>query len=154
MPDIHTGNINYDPEITYEMLPRDNLKIKLLTQNMFMLPMIPNPNTMMLPIMKDYRLLEFCRNIMPQYDVICLCEVFHSWFFDGRKNLIRDISQKAGFSFSSRSPAPVYTNGRHLTDGGLLTLSRFPIVDSEFRPYSDGVLSDQIADKGVLYTQI
>jgi hypothetical protein len=40
------------------------------------------------------------------------------------------------------------------TDSGLIILSRFPIVSSEFFPYSYGVLSDALSHKGVLYAKI
>jgi hypothetical protein len=39
-------------------------------------------------------------------------------------------------------------------DGGLLVLSRFPIVEKEFRPFRYGVLSDDLSYKGVLYAKI
>ena len=42
----------------------------------------------------------------------------------------------------------------YFIDGGLVTLSRFPIIESDFMPYPLGVLSDQSAYKGVLYTKI
>ena len=42
----------------------------------------------------------------------------------------------------------------NMTDGGLLILSRFPILESEFVPYEYGVFSDSIANKGVLYAKI
>lgn len=41
-----------------------------------------------------------------------------------------------------------------LLDGGLLTISRFPIVESEFKPYPYGMLSDALTYKGVLYCKI
>ena len=114
-----------------------------------MLPTVPFDRF----VYKDMRALEFSRNIIPKYDIICLQEVFHNWFLDARKNLFEDISKRNGFSYSARSPAPKYYKG-HLTDAGLLIISRFPILQSEFLPFSDGIMSDQIADKGILYTQI
>ena len=39
-------------------------------------------------------------------------------------------------------------------DGGLLTLSRFPIVDSDFLVFKRGVFSDWLSRKGVLYSKI
>ena len=39
-------------------------------------------------------------------------------------------------------------------DGGLLILSRFPIVKSEFRPFNYGIGSDALTLKGVLYALI
>lgn len=40
------------------------------------------------------------------------------------------------------------------TDGGLLTLSRFPIIETEFEPFAYGVVSDALSYKGVLYVKI
>ena len=40
------------------------------------------------------------------------------------------------------------------TDAGLLTLSRFPILKSEYLPFPYGCFSDSMAQKGVLYTKI
>jgi len=42
----------------------------------------------------------------------------------------------------------------HAIDGGLVTLSRFPILESENLTYSVGVFSDSLAAKGALYTKI
>jgi len=41
------------------------------------------------------------------------------------------------------------------TDGGLLTISRYPIVYNEFYAYQyPAVLSDDLSYKGTLYTKI
>jgi len=40
------------------------------------------------------------------------------------------------------------------TDAGLIILSRFPIVQTEFFEYIYGVLSDALSLKGVLYAKI
>ena len=41
-----------------------------------------------------------------------------------------------------------------MIDGGLLVLSRFPIIETEFKTYNYGVLSDALSQKGVLYCKI
>jgi len=51
------------------------------------------------------------------------------------------------------SDPPGFFSG-YATDGGLVILSRFPIVYSEFSPYPYGVLSDALSYKGVLYAKI
>lgn len=48
---------------------------------------------------------------------------------------------------------PSFTPGP-LVDSGLLVLSRFPIVASEFMSYKIGILSDSASDKGYIYCRI
>lgn len=59
----------------------------------------------------------------------------------------------AGFAYSAKSQASGIYSGKN-TDSGLLTMSRFPILESEFQPYTYGVFSDSVSNKGVLYTKI
>ena len=61
--------------------------------------------------------------------------------------------QLAGFPYHAKSPKPELF-GSTFTDAGLLTISRFPILESEFKSFGSGCFSDAIATKGVLYTQI
>lgn len=63
------------------------------------------------------------------------------------------MAQKAGFNYHCTSEAPsLFSNC--LIDGGLLILSRFPIVKSEFRAYKFGIGSDALSKKGCLYALI
>jgi sphingomyelin phosphodiesterase len=55
--------------------------------------------------------------------------------------------------YQAVSPSPGILSG-YLIDGGLLTISRFPITEQRFQPFRFGVLSDTLAMKGVLYTRI
>ena len=59
----------------------------------------------------------------------------------------------AGLTHHAKSPKPLTFKGK-VTDAGLLTISRFPIIESDFRSYGPGKFSDAIADKGVLFTKI
>lgn len=115
---------------------------------MFCLPGLPRVG---LSQHKDLRILEFSRSILPKYDICCLQEVFY--FFNSRKESLSHTAQLAGFPFQARSARPglFSTDG---TDGGLLTLSRYPIVEEHFEPYSYGHASDSFAQKGFLYTKI
>jgi len=60
---------------------------------------------------------------------------------------------KAGFHYHAQSDEPSLFSS-YVTDGGLLILSRFPILEVEFRPFDYGVLADAISYKGVLYAKI
>lgn len=60
-----------------------------------------------------------------------------------------------GFLYFKESAAPSFFCSCAVTDGGLLTISRFPIVESEFHEYNTpAVLSDHLSAKGALYTKI
>lgn len=70
-----------------------------------------------------------------------------------RKEKIITYAQKAGFLHYVCTEAPSFFSG-FATDSGLLILSRFPIVETEFYSYPYGVLSDALSQKGVLYAKI
>lgn len=54
--------------------------------------------------------------------------------------------------FVESDQAPLFSNS--FIDGGLLILSRFPIIESDFKNYNYGFLSDAFTYKGVLYAKI
>jgi hypothetical protein len=59
-----------------------------------------------------------------------------------------------GFSYFAESPKPSLLTGV-VTDGGLLTISRYPITGTEFHPFQTPMVeSDGLAYKGILYTKI
>jgi endonuclease/exonuclease/phosphatase family metal-dependent hydrolase len=99
---------------------------------------------------KEDRLTEFVKELS-RFDIVCLQEVFTT--FNTRKQRLISYGAKSGLSWSVVSQEPSLFSG-YLTDGGLLIMSRFPIVDSEFHPYPYGVLCDAISYKGVLYAKI
>jgi endonuclease/exonuclease/phosphatase family metal-dependent hydrolase len=122
-------------------------QVKVLSYNIFIRPpMIKNNDD----DFKDERLLEFIK-VMDNYDVICLQEMFGS--FSGRKSLLIQAAQERGFLYSAESPKPA-TFSTFLIDGGLLILSKFPISTQEFMTYPQGIGSDALAQKGVLYSEI
>ncbi len=60
---------------------------------------------------------------------------------------------KKGLLHFADSPEPSFFSSQ-IVDGGLLTVSRHPILHSRFYDYSINVMADFISRKGVLYTQI
>jgi endonuclease/exonuclease/phosphatase family metal-dependent hydrolase len=70
-----------------------------------------------------------------------------------RKQKLITYAQKAGFPYHTCTEGPSFFSG-YATDSGLLILSRFPIVETEFYSYPYGVLSDALSQKGVLYAKI
>jgi endonuclease/exonuclease/phosphatase family metal-dependent hydrolase len=99
---------------------------------------------------KDARLREFIKQLS-EFDIVCLQEMFG--FLNKRKHKLIRCAAKAGFLYYADSTSPSFFTS-FVVDGGLLVLSRFPILASEFKPYPYGIFSDALSQKGVLYTKI
>ena len=99
---------------------------------------------------KDARLDEFVKQF-DNFDIICFQEVFTT--MNTRKQRLISYAQKAGLIYHAVSDQPGLFSG-YATDGGLLIVSRFPIVEAEFDPYPYGVVSDALSYKGVQYVKI
>jgi exonuclease III len=78
-------------------------------------------------------------------DVVCLCEAFA----DGEREKI--ISELSDYKYFREGPdkSPSF-----LSDGGLLILSRTPILKDDHIIYSKAVSSDSWAHKGAIYIQV
>lgn len=128
-----------------KVLSRNN--VKLLTYNIFLRPppVKNNENDW-----KDERLADFIK-LLDSFDIVCLQECFGS--LNNRKQELIKYANKTGLFFFVDSPSPSFFS-KFLVDGGLLTMSRFPIVESEFREFRYCVLSDSLANKGILYSKI
>ncbi|EGR27641.1 hypothetical protein IMG5_192450 [Ichthyophthirius multifiliis] len=125
----------------------DQIILKLLTYNLFLRPPLIKNN---IDDFKNERTKFFLNNIF-DFEIICLQEVFA--FLNQRKEKIIENAIKQGFLYHAKSPQPSFFSFQ-LVDGGLLTLSKFPIVKKIFLPYKYGILSDNLSMKGVLYTKI
>jgi endonuclease/exonuclease/phosphatase family metal-dependent hydrolase len=136
---------NIDSQSKDRICPRS--AIKILTYNICLLPPPLNTNE---NDWKDERMNEFIK-YFPQFDIICLQELFG--LLNNRKHDLIRFAVKSGFFFFVDSPSPSFLS-KYLADGGLVILSRFPIIESAFIPFKYGVLSDSLAQKGVLYAQI
>jgi len=152
----HISNDNYAEELrtAYNVImhqreqsvPKSG-KVRVLSYNCFIRPpMVSGPND----DYKDQRLEEFTK-AFSQYDIICLQEVFGSWS-NRRSNFIQK-AKEAGFIHNAVAPRP-NTLSSYAIDGGLVILSRFPIIASEFRVLSQGVGVDAFCNKGALYVKI
>lgn len=128
-----------------QMLNRNN--IKLLTYNIFIRPPLIKNNE---NDWKDERLIDFIKQL-DKFDVICLQEMFGT--FSTRRQQLIKYANKSGLFFYVDVPAPSFFS-KSLVDGGLLILSRFPIIESEFRPFNYSILSDSLAQKGCLYAKL
>lgn len=98
---------------------------------------------------KDLRVTVLLRK-MVNYDVVILQEMFEvGW----RQQRLVKAAAALGFKYFAGSVWPSLTD-RFLIDGGLLILSRFPIVERAQHAYSCGAGSDGVCSKGVLYARI
>lgn len=122
-------------------------KIRVLTYNIFLRPppVKNNDNDW-----KDERMVDFIKHL-ENYDIICLQEMFGS--LTSRREALIKYASRSGLFFHVDVPSPSFFS-KNIIDGGLLILSRFPIVESEFRPFKYTVLSCSVVEKGILYSKI
>jgi endonuclease/exonuclease/phosphatase family metal-dependent hydrolase len=101
---------------------------------------------------KNERLDEIIENVLPDYDIICLQEVFASLSF--RMNHLIDRPRELGFKYYVVPTAPAFLS-RKLIDSGLVILSKHPILEYQCISFNHpGIFSDQLADKGFQYAKI
>ncbi|KAG6967244.1 hypothetical protein JG687_00004384 [Phytophthora cactorum] len=98
---------------------------------------------------KDLRVALLLRK-MAKFDVVILQEMFEAG--PRHKRFVRE-AYAMGFRYHCGSVWPRLLDSR-LIDGGLLILSRYPIVERDQLAYSQGAGSDGICAKGVLYARI
>ncbi|KAM9958641.1 hypothetical protein ACTFIW_012230 [Dictyostelium discoideum] len=100
----------------------------------------------------DYQSIAPSKSILAQYDIICLQELFSAFSYRQRRFI--EKAEQQGFQYYATSPSPPYLRSTFLVDGGLTVISKYPIVASDFFLYEQGVDSDMLSSKGVLYTKI
>lgn len=115
---------------------------------MFMRPVVNTNGT----DHKEGRLRAFCDRYLQEYDIICFQELF-DWFSTRKQRMILE-AKKYGMQYHAFSPAPRFFS-TFCCDAGLLTISRYPVISSDFTDYKfPPVGDDAISMKGVLYTEI
>ncbi len=127
------------------IIPRANIKV--LSYNIFLRPPPVHNNE---NDWKDERLEDFCK-LLHNFDIICLQEMFGA--LNSRKQSLIRAATKSGFFFYVDTSSPSFIS-KYMVDGGLLILSRFPIVTYSFSNFRYGVVSDSLAEKGILYAKI
>jgi endonuclease/exonuclease/phosphatase family metal-dependent hydrolase len=128
-----------------EILSRQ--RIKLLTYNFFLRPPPIKTNS---DDYKEERLIDFFE-YLPDYDIICFQEIFGA-FHDRKKKMIK-AAKENGYLYYLSSKSPSFFS-KFLIDGGLLLISRFPIIDNKYITYDYGVMSDGMSQKGAIYAKI
>jgi endonuclease/exonuclease/phosphatase family metal-dependent hydrolase len=128
------------------LLKRREQEIRILTYNIFLRSLVKNNES----DLKEERLEDFCR-ILHNYDIICLQEMFGT--FNSRKQSLIRAATIAGFFFFVDTASPDFLS-KYLADGGLIILSRFPIVANSYHKFRYGVVADSLAEKGLIYAKI
>jgi endonuclease/exonuclease/phosphatase family metal-dependent hydrolase len=72
---------------------------------------------------------------------------------NSRKQSLIKAATKSGYFFYVDTASPSFVS-KYMADGGLLILSRFPIVSYSFSQFRYGVVADSLAEKGLLYAKI
>ncbi|KAF2069907.1 hypothetical protein CYY_008778 [Polysphondylium violaceum] len=96
--------------------------------------------------------VSLSKSIIQEFDIICFQELFSAFSYRQRRFIQQAKTQ--GFLYSAASPLPPYFKSTFLVDGGLVVLSKYPIKETGYLLYTQGVDSDMLASKGVLYTKI
>ena len=126
-----------------EPLFRDRLR--LMSYNIFMRPNNPVAAT---DEYQDVRAQMFLDHVLPNYDIVCLQEMF-SMPLSSRRHEFIERAREQGFFWSHASSR---THSLSPTiDGGLLVLSRLPIVRKDILNFTSAAFADWYASKGVLY---
>jgi hypothetical protein len=108
---------------------------RFLTLNIFMRPPLIKNNW---SDYKDDRLAYIEKYILPDYDVITFQESFA--FASRRKDRLITTARQMGYNYHMESPRKYpWDIG---VDGGLLVISRFPIIQTDIIEYPRGQHSD------------
>jgi endonuclease/exonuclease/phosphatase family metal-dependent hydrolase len=124
------------------------MSVSFLSLNLFLRPPFVKTNS---SDYKDARTDYFITSVLGSHDVYCLQEVFGA--LSSRKSRIIKAAMAKGYLHITESPSPSFFSS-YLIDGGLLILSRFPILDSQFRTYSVREQPDSLSQKGLLYCKL
>jgi len=89
---------------------------------------------------------------LAEFDIVCFQEAFGGIFSETREKIMA-YATKAGFLYIVHDDDPGY-GSTYISDGGLMILSRFPIVSTAYHPYSYSQDKDGLIQRGALYAKI
>lgn len=123
-------------------------RVRVLNLNIFLrTPLVKNNAS----DYKDARTLYFSNNFMENYDIICFQEVFAA--LNSRRSKLIQSGLSKGLLYSAFAPSPGFWKPQ-IVDGGLLILSRNPIIETDFFWFGNGMMPDLVSLKGVLHAKI
>ncbi|KAJ1979272.1 hypothetical protein H4R34_002888 [Dimargaris verticillata] len=125
----------------------DDSTVRILTLNAFLRPPGIKTNA---SDYKEHRVDFIIRHILPNYDIVSFQELF-AFMSERRRRLIR-AAEALGFKYWYGSSTKSWLDLS--IDGGLLTLSRYPIVATDSVQFPRGKFSDWLCAKGAIYAKI
>jgi len=136
----------------------DGMALRVLTYNIFMRPslwFVKNNND----DYKNERLDLFIEEHLASFGIICLQEMFGTLSWRQRKLL--SAAEERGFQHAAvGGSAPFVVADHHFSikipflDSGVVTLSKYPIKETDTHHYTSSVLIDSFAPKIVLWTLV
>ncbi|MCL9782562.1 sphingomyelin phosphodiesterase [Vibrio sp. S4M6] len=124
------------PEKTLETVEPDENTLKIMTYNIWALPVIASYIGERFDIIPDF---------VSGYDVLALQEVFAS----GRSEFLRELAKEYPYQTEMLDK-----QGANIYDGGVIIVSRYPIVKQAQYVFPDCTGTDCFADKGVNYAEV
>lgn len=136
---INPLNMFYKDKIQQILKPyiMNNAKkdeIKMLTYNIQMIPKVVSMAQDHYPSQsQDERCLDIIK-CFDSYDVVSIQESFGGLYSECREKLIQ-YATKAGFFYIECDDEPSF-GSTYVSDGGLMIISRFPIIERSYSPFS------------------
>jgi len=124
--------------------------VRMLSYNIFLRP--PGIHEKNSSDHKNKRLKVFLEHYIDEWDIVAFQELFGT-FSKRRHKLIKRSKEDFQFHYHVESPMP-HPLSKHIVDGGLVIISKFPIIDSDYHVYTESAASDTLSAKGVLYAKI
>lgn len=124
------------PQQVEEVVESDPDTFKMMTYNIWALPAIASHIDDRFDLIPEY---------VKGYDVIALQEVFAS----GREAFLRELAKEYPYQTKMLDKA-----GFNIHDGGVMIVSRYPIVNQAQYVFPDCTGTDCFADKGVNYAEV
>ncbi|KAJ3357817.1 ribosomal 40S subunit protein S1B [Entophlyctis luteolus] len=128
-------------------VPTVQTQVRVISYNIFLRPPGISTNT---SDYKNARLTYFSNFVLPAYDIVCLQEIFSSG--SSRLGKLLAHAKKIGFEYHVASPSKGILNTS--VDGGLLILSRYPIVKMDRITFKRGIYGDKYTAKGAIYAKV
>jgi sphingomyelin phosphodiesterase len=132
---------------TFDFPNKNGTKLRVMSYNIFLRPPFVNNNG---NDFKNERFREFLKEI-DQFDVIALQELFP--LGNTRPSYLVKYAHKLGFHWHARSVRP-WPFQKNFLDAGLLILSKYPIVERDYRIYKHGHQVDSWVAKQAIYAKI
>ncbi|ELP88059.1 hypothetical protein EIN_221920 [Entamoeba invadens IP1] len=122
-------------------------KIRVLSYNLCLrAPLITNNGD----DFKATRLELFIKNVIDNYDIILLQDVIGA--YNARRTHLIECSAEVGLCYSHVSLTPILPC--FLCDGGLMILSRMPLLNRDQYVFKKSVFPDSLFSRGILYAKV